>query len=153
MLALRKAIRKKYKKVEQLSKGAKAVYETVEHKDGSIFKGNIISEDDSTILFMLRSSSDTLSFNKSTLKDIERIEDMFLGDSYTLQETNGFTTTAFNLEKGEKRYRNVWFFYNDYSQGISDNLSFTTGFMDITRNNILRVVWRANCKIKNIHTA
>lgn len=101
-------------------------YETLYHKNGSVLNGTSLFEDETSILFKLYSSSDTISLDKDLLLNVGLIEELTF--DYTLQENAGVTPTAFNLKKGEQRYRNIYLLYNDYSRGITDKLSFTAGF-------------------------
>jgi len=90
---------------------------------GSDFKGYIIEEDSNTILVKLNQIQDTILLEKALIKKI------FRGNSFKVkyvgQENLGWSKTAFNMHKGEKRFSNISLFYNEYAQGINDNLSFS----------------------------
>ena len=101
-------------------------YETLYHENGSVLNGTTLYEDETSILFRLYATSDTISIEKIQLLNEDKLEE--LAFKHTIQENAGVTPTAFNLKKGEQRYRNVYLLYNDYSRGITDKLSFTAGF-------------------------
>lgn len=117
----------KFNSIKVMSNTGNEIHQTIIHKNGSIYKGSILTENDSIVKFKLSATSDTIHFNKNNISSIKRIEKTKSENS--TNESMGFTPTAFNLKKGEKRYRNVLLYYNDYSQGLSDNLSFTLGLM------------------------
>lgn len=101
-------------------------YESFHLKNGSVINGTSLFEDETSILLKLYSSSDTISLDKNLLLNVDSLG--VVAFDHTIQENAGITPTAFNLKKGEQRYRNVYLLYNDYSRGITDKLSVTAGF-------------------------
>lgn len=57
---------------------------------------------------------------------------------YSFHESIGFTPTAFNLQKGEKRFTNTDLVINAYTEGLSNNVSFNAGLLGIKKGAIIR---------------
>lgn len=103
----------------------------VETKDGNIYLGQILFENDS-IVRLRTANIGEISINKKNIKSIVQLKGGELVDgqywfenpqaSRYLWQPNGY-----GLKKGEAYYQNIWVFWNQVSFGFSDYFSAGAG--------------------------
>lgn len=108
----------------------------VKLKDGLSFFGKILQED-SINLVMKTASTSKLEIPVSKIKRIDEIDESnFKNGIYWFPNPNPtryfFGASAFNLKKGEGYYQNIFFFFNSFDVGITNNISMGGGFELLT---------------------
>lgn len=103
----------------------------VETKDGNVFYGRIISQDQE----ILRLDTESIGEIEIPLSQIRSITEgrtpptiLSSGLSYNLQSGRYFyAPNGYGLKKGEGYYQNVWIFFNQVSYGFSDYFTMGLG--------------------------
>jgi len=103
----------------------------VETKDGNIYFGKIVDQDQET-LTLETSSIGTITISLSEIRSISEGRDEpvgpTLGLSYNLQSGRYFfSPNGYGLKKGEGYYQNVLILLNQASVGLTDNFSMGIG--------------------------
>ena len=104
----------------------------VETKDGSKFIGKLIERTGSKITIETKSAG-TLTLEIANLKSIVEADPTRIkSDGYWFENPhatrNLYGPTGFGLHKGEGYFNNTMIFLNQFSYGISDNISIGGGF-------------------------
>lgn len=102
----------------------------VETRDGNVFMGEIISQDQET-LQLKTASVGNIRIRMSEIISITREGQH---NSMVRNRTNGirsgryfYSPNAYGLKQGEGYYQNVWIFFNQVSYGFSDNFTIGVG--------------------------
>ena len=107
----------------------------IETRDGNVFVGQIISEDENEVV--LRSESiGTVTIQRSNIRSITRIDQNRIRDGVywhsNPQATRYFfAPNAIGLEKGKGYYQNTWVLFNNVNYGVSDNFSVGGGIVPL----------------------
>jgi len=107
------------------------VFYQVETTDGSVFKGRLVYEDETS----LKLESETLGEIMIPRVNVVRIKTLGsykkVGTAYWAeypQDTRYFWAPAgYGLRKGEGYYQNVWIYFNQVVYGVSDHFSMGLG--------------------------
>lgn len=107
----------------------------IEMKDGNVYIGTIISENDEAILFRSRNIGD-IELKKINIKHREKIDPSRLKNGeYWFENPHAtrylFGTNGLSLKKGEGYYQNAWIFFNNLNYGLSENVSVGAGFVPV----------------------
>lgn len=99
--------------------------------DGSIFTGNILSQDSATIVFQTNSIA-RMDIPVRQMKNLREIQPPIPGKrSYRLANPFPtkyfFTQSAINLQKGEGYYQNTYVFLNSVNYGFTNYFSIGAG--------------------------
>jgi len=107
----------------------------VETVDGNVFVGNIITEDSLNLVIkteILGEIKIPLNNVKSrtVLKELKKV-----GRQYWLSNPQAsryfWAPNGYGLEKGTSYYQNIWILYNQFSFGLSDNISVGAGMLPL----------------------
>jgi len=105
----------------------------IEMKDGNIFFGHIVSENELVIVFQTEEVGE-VKLQKNRIKSIRAIDDRRLKDGeYWFRNPHAtrylFGTNGIGLGKGEGYYQNTWVFFNNVNYGITKNFSLGGGII------------------------
>ena len=119
--------------VSDLNAQGDTVVYSIETIDGNEYIGQIISEDDNSIVLKTKSLGKITILKANIRKKILIREDQIKQGQYWLdnpQATRYFwQPNGHGLKEGEGYYQNVWLFINQFSYGVSDNITMGIGFM------------------------
>jgi hypothetical protein len=107
----------------------------IETNDGNEFIGNILKQDDKTILLSTENYGE-VSIRSSFIKSIEELnqDKMVFGD-YWFENPHAtryfYSPNGFGLKKNEGYYQNTWVLFNQLSMGITDNISIGGGMIPL----------------------
>jgi hypothetical protein len=107
----------------------------VEMKDGNIFVGSLVTEDQNYI-YLATGNLGELRIVRSDVRSITQIRELEShGRELWLpnpQSTRHFwSPNGYGLEKGEAYYQNIWIFYNQVSYGVTNNFSIGAGMIPL----------------------
>lgn len=102
----------------------------IETRDGNVFFGEIISQDQET----LQIKTTSVGAIRIRLSEVVSITREGAQTSMVRARTNGirsgryfYSPNGYGLRKGEGYYQNVWIFFNQVSYGFSDNFTMGVG--------------------------
>ena len=107
----------------------------IETNDGNDFIGNIMSEVDGKISLKTEKLG-VIAISRLDIKKITKIEVVKVVDgSYWLENPQAaryfFAPNGYGLKAGEGYYQNVWVLFNQFSVGITDNISLGGGIVPL----------------------
>lgn len=107
----------------------------IETLDGNEYLGHILSQDGGTIALETERLG-IIRIARSDVRKLERIsQEKIRTGSYWFdnpQSTRYFwQNNGYGLRKGEGYYQNVWVFFNQFTYGVSDNLSIGVGLIPL----------------------
>ena len=107
----------------------------IETKDGNEYIGTVVSEDDKTISLETEMLG-VLTIKKADIRSRESIqsEQLVKGEVWfpNPQSTRYFwAPNGYGLKKGEGYYQNIYVFWNQFSYGITDNISLGGGVIPL----------------------
>jgi hypothetical protein len=105
----------------------------VKTTDGNEYIGYILEKNADKVI-LLTEALGPITLMQSAIKSIKEIkEGQMVNGQYwfeNLQSTRHFwSPNGYGLKKGEAYYQNVWIFFNQFSAGITDNISIGVGTM------------------------
>ncbi|MFW6348199.1 MAG: hypothetical protein ACOC2C_06280 [Cyclonatronaceae bacterium] len=110
--------------------GDAAMYR-VETSDGSIFVGELISENEDSIVLRTESAGEITIRRESIISMTELNASRVRNDTYWYENPNPtrylLTSNSLGLQKGQGYYQNTWVFLNSLSYGVSDRFSLGVG--------------------------
>jgi len=106
---------------------------TIETNDGNEFIGKIVKEDYNTITIKTQKFGE-ITISKSDIKTKHQIEVQQIKDGKywfpNPQSTRYFwSPNGYGLKKGEGYYQNIWVLWNQFSYGITNNVSVGGGII------------------------
>jgi len=121
----------------QREKNRPGDYLQVEMADGSVYKGDFVSESDTQLVLDVLGVGET-KIERRFIKKIEKMDERFRsnGDGFTyenpLYSQYYVSQSALSLRKGEAYYQNIELFVNTFAYGITDNFTLSGGFETIS---------------------
>jgi len=109
--------------------------------------GRIISMSDEKI-WLKTEKKNILELNRNDILKII-VKDSY--PTYSSHENLGYSTTAFNLQKGENRYSNFDGLMNIYGRGLTNNISFTGSLLVVPEFNDFALNFLFTSRIKFTH--
>lgn len=108
-------------------------YVRVQTKDGNVIFGDLVSENDTSIVIRTASSGE-VTITRENIRRITDISRNSIRDGkYWHQNPQStrylFSPNALGLKKGEGYYQNVWIFFNNANYGLTDNFSLGAGLV------------------------
>ncbi|MEN8225606.1 MAG: hypothetical protein ABFS05_09640 [Bacteroidota bacterium] len=138
----------------------------IDLQDGTRLTGNLISENDSTVIVELKDLGELKIQREKINRMIPLSADIEVQKAYWFKNPNAtrllFAPTAIPLRKGEGYYQNIYIVGNMFNVGVADNFSIGGGFDFITMFTRPDDSWqpflnfnaKAGVKVhKNIHVA
>lgn len=109
---------------------SESVYRIVT-KDGNIFIGTLVSENDQEITLQTDQIG-RITIQRSDIRKMEQIDPKQVNDGEYWHENPQstrylFSTNALGLRKGEGYYQNTWVFFNNVNFGVTDHISLGGG--------------------------
>jgi RNase P/RNase MRP subunit p29 len=106
---------------------------SVETMDGNEYLGELVREDDKVVVIKTNQLGE-ITINRRDIKKLTRIEVQQIKDGKfwfpNPQSTRYFwSPNGYGLKKGEGYYQNIWVLWNQFSYGLSDNLSIGGGII------------------------
>lgn len=116
-----------------LSQDTDSTLYRVEMKNGNVFFGTFISEDEEFLVIHTEEAGD-VELKKSSIKSREIIDpERFKDGEFWFENPQSthylFGTSGIGLKKGEGYYQNAWVFFNNVNYGITDNFSLGGGMV------------------------
>lgn len=107
----------------------------IETTDGNEFLGQIVSEDDVKIVLKTEKLGN-ITINKIDIKKRDNVAVQQIKDGKywfpNPQSTRYFwSTNGYGLKKGEGYYQNIWVLWNQFSYGLTDNISVGGGIIPL----------------------
>lgn len=111
---------------------SESVYRIVT-KDGNIFIGTLVSENDQEITLQTDQIG-RITIQRSDIRKMEQIDPKQVNDGEYWHENPQstrylFSTNALGLRKGEGYYQNTWVFFNNVNFGVTDHISLGGGLI------------------------
>ncbi len=108
---------------------------SVETDDGNEYLGEIIKEDSLTIILKTRKLGD-ITIYKSDIKSQVKVETQQIKEGkYWFPNPQStrylWSPNGYGLKKGEGYYQNIWVLWNQFSYGLTDNLSVGGGVVPL----------------------
>ncbi|WP_187260977.1 hypothetical protein [Pontibacter beigongshangensis] len=108
----------------------------VETKDGSVFQGYYLGQEEAGIRLLTESAGEII-IPHDQIKTTKIIDEARLRDgAYWFENPNStrylFGPSAFNLKKGEAYYQNTYLLINSFNYGLSDRVTIGGGFETIS---------------------
>ena len=118
----------------QMTKDTSILYR-VETNDGNEYIGSLVSQDAENIVLKTEQLGN-ITLRKSDIRKMAPIESDQIKDGELWfdnpQATRYFwQPNGYGLKKGEGYYQNVWIFFNQFSYGITDNISIGAGIVPL----------------------
>jgi hypothetical protein len=107
----------------------------VETVDGNVFIGNVVSKD-SLNLVIKTDIFGEIKIPLNNIKSRTEFKDLKkVGRQYWLPNPQSsryfWAPNGYGLEKGSSYYQNIWILYNQFSVGLSDNISVGAGMLPL----------------------
>jgi hypothetical protein len=107
----------------------------VETVDGNVFIGNVVSKD-SLNLVIKTDIFGEIKIPLNNIKSRTEFKDLKkVGRQYWLPNPQSsryfWAPNGYGLEKGSSYYQNIWILYNQFSFGLSDNISVGAGMLPL----------------------
>jgi len=105
----------------------------IETREGNIFTGTLVSEDDETVILRVEGVGD-ITILRTNIRNMILIDQSRMRDGVYWHENPQatryfFAPNAIGLGKGKGYYQNTWIFFNNVNYGISDNFSLGGGIV------------------------
>ena len=112
-----------------------SAYVMIIQDNGNRYLGKVLESNSDEILIETREAG-KLTLNKRTIKSIRIISDTQFDSgvwltSHGINTRYFFGTNGYSLEKGTGYYQNTWVLFNQFSYGVSDNLSLGGGLIPL----------------------
>ncbi len=112
-----------------------SAYVMVIQDNGNRYLGEILDSNSEEILINTREAG-KLTLNKRTIKSVRIISNTQYDSgvwltSHGINTRYFFGTNGYSLEKGTGYYQNTWVLFNQFSYGVSDNLSLGGGLIPL----------------------
>jgi hypothetical protein len=106
----------------------------IESKDGNQYMGTIVQQNSESVT--IQSSVGLLTLPMTSIKSIQRVQpEQVIGGEYWFdnpQSTRYFwQPNGYGLKAGESYYQNVWVLVNQFSFGVTDNVSLALGVVPL----------------------
>ena len=108
-------------------------YIRIETKNGSLFFGVLISEDEQTVTISIEGVGE-ITIQRAVIKTIERLsKDRFRDGTYWFENPQAtryfFAPNALSLEKKQGYYQNIWILFNNVNYGLTERFSIGVGMI------------------------
>ncbi len=106
---------------------------SIETEDGNEYLGEIVREDDKIIVLKTQKLGE-ITISRADIKKIEKVEIQQMKDGKfwfpNPQSTRYFwSPNGYGLKDGEGYYQNIWVLWNQFSYGITNNVSIGGGII------------------------
>lgn len=107
----------------------------IETKDGNIFVGTVVAEDSLALVFKTEILGEIkIPWNniksRTEIKEVKKVGSIFWLPNP--QSSRYFwAPNGYGLKKNESYYQNIWILYNQFSFGLTDNLSIGAGTLPL----------------------
>ncbi len=107
----------------------------IETRDGNIFTGTLVSEDDETVVLRVQGIGE-VSILKANIRTMVLLDHRRMRDGVYWHENPQatryfFAPNAIGLGKGRGYYQNTWILFNNVNYGVSDNFSVGGGIVPL----------------------
>jgi len=110
-------------------------YIRIETKNGYLFFGVLISEDEQTVTINIEGVGE-ITIRRTVIKTIERLsKDRFRDGAYWFENPQAtryfFAPNALSLEKKQGYYQNIWILFNNVNYGLTERFSIGGGMIPL----------------------
>jgi len=110
-------------------------YIRIETKNGNLFFGVLISEDEQTVTINIEGVGE-ITIRRTVIKTIERLsKDRFRDGAYWFENPQAtryfFAPNALSLEKKQGYYQNIWILFNNVNYGLTERFSIGGGMIPL----------------------